>query len=239
MPETLKDRVGKLLDERGINPFEAARRGGLERSFVNDIMIGRKESVRGANLEKLAVGLGTTAQYLLTGDGSDAVERKLPADEPEATLPEFDIRAGASYGGGQDDSAWEAIEGPDGAVAAHRPVARWGMPRGFVERELGVTYGFADIIQIRGDSMEDGTAKALASGDRVIVDRKDTDPRQGGIFAVFDGDGVVVKQVEVVRGANPPRILCKSRNPSFDPFELTLEEPVRIIGRIAGKISRL
>lgn len=234
MGETLKDRVGKLLEEHGLNPFEAARRGGLERSFVNDIMIGRKTSVRGANLAKLAKGLGTTAQFLLTGgnDGDTPVAR---AEDPP-TLPEFDIRAGASYGGGQDDHAWESSESD---VGGHRPVARWGMPQGFVERELGVSFGFADIIQIRGDSMEDGTARALASGDRVIIDRKDTDPRQGGIFAVFDGEGVIVKQIEMVRGATPPRIVCKSRNSNFDTFELTLEEPVRIIGRVAGKISRL
>jgi hypothetical protein len=61
----LKDSSGKMvyelqraviarLKELKRNPFEAARLGGLERSFVNDILIGRKRSVRGENLERLA-----------------------------------------------------------------------------------------------------------------------------------------------------------------------------------------
>ena len=54
---TLKELVAARLDELGRNPFEAARIGGLERSFVNDILIEKKTSVRGQNLSKLAFGL--------------------------------------------------------------------------------------------------------------------------------------------------------------------------------------
>jgi hypothetical protein len=45
------------LKELNRNPFEAARLGGLERSFVNDILIGRKRTVRGENLGRLARAL--------------------------------------------------------------------------------------------------------------------------------------------------------------------------------------
>lgn len=150
------------------------------------------------------------------------------------SLPEYDIRAGASYGGGIDDQEWR-----DGDVAGHEPVASWGLPQAYVERELGLTYGFADILPVYGDSMDDGTAKALTSGDRVIIDRKDTDPRQGGIFAVWDGDGVIIKQVEIVRGANPPQIICTSRNPHYKPITLDIIGNVHVIGRVTAKFSRM
>jgi hypothetical protein len=65
----LRMLVSRRLAELGINPFEAARRGGLERSFVNDILIGKKRSVRGDNIGKLAVALETDPVSLLDSLG--------------------------------------------------------------------------------------------------------------------------------------------------------------------------
>lgn len=61
----LKAIVELRLTELGVNPFEAARRGGLERSFVNDLLIGRKKSVRGDNIGKLAAALEIDTASLL------------------------------------------------------------------------------------------------------------------------------------------------------------------------------
>jgi len=65
MEETLKDKVSARLKDLDRNPFEAARRAGLERGFVNDILNGRKRSVRGENLVKLAIGLDCDPNYLI------------------------------------------------------------------------------------------------------------------------------------------------------------------------------
>jgi transcriptional regulator with XRE-family HTH domain len=53
----LKEIVARRLSETGMNPFEAARRGGLERSFVNDILIGKKLSIRADKANQLAAAL--------------------------------------------------------------------------------------------------------------------------------------------------------------------------------------
>ena len=57
MNKALKDIVQGRLTELDRNPFDAARKGGLERSYVNDILIGKKKSVRGDKLEQLAAAL--------------------------------------------------------------------------------------------------------------------------------------------------------------------------------------
>ena len=62
----LKTIVKRRLAELGINPFEAARRGRLERSFVNDILNGKKHSIRGDNATKLATALEVDVVYLLS-----------------------------------------------------------------------------------------------------------------------------------------------------------------------------
>jgi DNA-binding Xre family transcriptional regulator len=62
---TLKSRVEERLRVLVINAFEAARRSGLSRDFVHDILADRKKSVRGDNLIKLARGLDCDPAYLL------------------------------------------------------------------------------------------------------------------------------------------------------------------------------
>lgn len=53
LQKLIADRIAELES----NPFEAARRGGLERSYINDILIGRKKSVRTDKIEQLARAL--------------------------------------------------------------------------------------------------------------------------------------------------------------------------------------
>jgi DNA-binding Xre family transcriptional regulator len=65
METQLQARVRERLASLKINPFEAARHGGLERGFINDILNGKKKSIRGDNLWKVAAALHCTTEYLL------------------------------------------------------------------------------------------------------------------------------------------------------------------------------
>jgi hypothetical protein len=65
MVSELRRVVMERWKELDRNPFEAARLGGLDRSFVNDIVIGRKRSVRGENLEHLARALDWDSRLLM------------------------------------------------------------------------------------------------------------------------------------------------------------------------------
>lgn len=71
---SLKANVERRLNELGINPYEAARRGGLERNFVQDILHERKRSVRGDNLDRLARGLACEPADLIPS-GKRTVDR--------------------------------------------------------------------------------------------------------------------------------------------------------------------
>jgi hypothetical protein len=70
------------------------------------------------------------------------------------------------------------------------------------------------------------------------------DVGQGGIFAVKDDvGGVVLTQVEAVRGADPLRMRCTPRNALYRPFELDLGRNgeihrAQIIGRAGARITR-
>lgn len=250
--DSLGARLKHAREAAGLTQAELAERVGMAgQSGIEAIESGR--SKRPTRIHEIAKACGVTVEWLqgreesapLKNRADRAVVRtpspqdisgldhlEMPADRSRS-LPELDLRGGASYGGGKADEEWQ-----DGNVSGDKPIAHWGLPSSFVQRELGLQYGFADVLQVRGDSMDDGSAKGLASGDRVIVDRRDTDTRQGGIFVVNDGEGVIIKQVELLRGHEPPRIICKSLNPRYDPITLILDGSVVVIGRVAGVISR-
>jgi phage repressor protein C with HTH and peptisase S24 domain len=236
---------------------------GLSQRSISDLETGA--TVETTKLNELAAALGVSPDWLLGREDDDDNMRaarmletvghlgkhKRPpgkgsfqaqVDESAQRIMhsvmrrvrEIDVRGGASYGGGIIDE-----EHQENGNSSDKVVAQWGLPAEFVESELGLRSAEMDIIKVRGDSMDDGSAKGLASGDRVMVDRSDQDVRQGGIFVVFDGVGIIIKQVELDREAQPPRIVCKSLNTRYSPITLTLESPVQVVGRVAARISRM
>ncbi len=63
----LQGLVAQRLEEMGLGPIEAATRGGLERTFIRDIVSGKKKSIRGDNLRRLAKALGVDPGALAVG----------------------------------------------------------------------------------------------------------------------------------------------------------------------------
>lgn len=60
----LKERVQKRLKELDESPITLARSVGLERGFINDIVVGRKVTVRGDKLALVAKALRCDPSYL-------------------------------------------------------------------------------------------------------------------------------------------------------------------------------
>lgn len=141
---------------------------------------------------------------------------------------EVDVRAGAGGGGIVAQAYGFMEEGKTTDPAKDR----WSFPKSFVSGELRTAPGSIDIVEILGDSME----PTLYSGDRVAVDTGHKNPWPDGLYMLWDGYGVIVKRVEIVRGTERPTIRCISDNPRHAPFELELSD-AHIIGRVIAKIS--
>ena len=99
------------------------------------------------------------------------------------------------------------------------------IPRSLVEDELRATPEDLLLIEARGDSMEPD----FLHGDQILVDKRDKNPVQPGAFALWDGDGYVVKLVErVPRERGRYRIF--SANGRFSAYEVE-EDEITIMGR--------
>lgn len=246
------ERVREAMLDLGLTQRELGERVGMSQQGIDSILSGKSKHPR--KIVELARVLRRTPEYLLHGDAQEPQRVPLgqefepdgDGDMPPAigngkrrhlspgAVPEFDLRGGASYGGGY--ALPSIVRDGDRVYDADIVKAEWIIPPSFLQGELRLTPAYTDVIAVDGPSM----IPDLMPGDRVLIDRTHRDPRQGGIFAVREDDGIIIKHVEIVRGSDPIRIVCKSSNPTYTPFELVLDgDRVAIIGRVAGRISRL
>lgn len=89
------------------------------------------------------------------------------------------------------------------------------------------------VIEVRGTSMEPD----FKQGDQILIDRRDTDTKQGGPFAIWDGDTYVFKNVERLPGAEG-KLRIFSTNPRFTDW-YPAPDDVRIEGRPVWRAHRL
>ena len=145
---------------------------------------------------------------------------------------EVDVRGG--MGGGGEAALVNHVDEHGNIIAGDDVRAIWELPSDYVRHELRVSPKSARLIEVRGDSM----SPTLESGDRVMIDTSDQVPSPGGLFALWDGFGVIVKRLEHVLNSDPPRLKIKSDNPRHDEVERTFDE-VNIIGRVVWFARRI
>lgn len=239
MAKSLKDLVAERLQALNINAFEAARRGGFTRTFVNDIITGRKKNVKGNQLASLAIALETSPSFLL----GEAVDGN---SEPSRHELEFNtsplakvIVAGTVEAGAfrevyaADDYTQETLFEPrDDAFPRARMLA----------------------FDVAGDSMNALTPRAIFPGDRVICvaygDIEDRLPLRDGMTVVIERtrDGGLmrewsIKQIELYedRIEFHPRSLNAKHKPIVikrDPHsdEGVMVSVIALVRRISNSI---
>lgn len=162
-----------------------------------------------------------------------------PMSHSSNKIREIDIRAGAG-GGGIDDSIFIKSTGNGLTVSTEVIRDTWEFPDSFVRGELRMEPSTTWIIEVSGDSGYDPSDPhapgSLFPGDKIIIDARDKRPSPPGPFVVHDGVGLVIKLVEVVPNTDPVRLRLSSRNPSYSPYEVTIDE-ANIIGRVRCRIS--
>jgi DNA-binding XRE family transcriptional regulator len=149
-----------------------------------------------------------------------------------SAVPEIDVRAGMGPGG---LAAWDYEPDGDGRPCeVDHVLGMWELPPAYLRQELRINPGAGRIIEVQGDSME----PTLSPGDRVMVNTHDRTPSPPGVFALWDGLGVVVKRVEFIPNTDPLRFVISSDNTKHERYERTAEE-LNIIGRVVWFARRM
>lgn len=107
------------------------------------------------------------------------------------------------------------------------------VPRHLVIDELRAKPQDLLLIEARGDSMEPD----FHHGDQILIDRRDVNPIQPGSFALWDGDGYVVKLIErIPQKKGWYRVF--SSNGRYQAYEVDARS-VKIMGRPVWFARRL
>ena len=161
----------------------------------------------------------SASEYRIASEWLDEVERRggfvddpdLPVADPQRDylpIPVLPSYAGMGGGGTGEGDLETAL-----------------VPRSLVEDELKARPSDLMLLEARGQSMEPD----FLHGDQLLIDLRDKNPVQPGAFALWDGDGYVVKLVERVP-SKPGYYRIFSANQRFSSYEVDASE-VRIMGR--------
>ncbi|MBN7804867.1 S24 family peptidase [Agrobacterium rosae] len=178
-----------------------------------------------------------------SGHSMEAVEPAIIKSIRSANdeVPELDARAGA--GGGGTFDLINVTDDYGNQVSAEVVKDHWQIPVSFLRGELRLEASKAVMIEVTGDSGYDPSNPhapgSIFPGDRVIVDARDTRPSPPGPFLVYDGSGFVVKLCDIVHRSDPPAIRLSSRNPTYPPYNVTLDDGHVIVGRVVGRFTRM
>lgn len=71
-----------------------------------------------------------------------------------------------------------------------------------------------------------------------MIDKDHTTPSPPGIYALYDGHGVVVKRLELVQGSDPEAVRVISDNPQHGPYTVILDD-AHVIGRVIWRATML
>jgi phage repressor protein C with HTH and peptisase S24 domain len=200
----------KGIARRKLKQVDVAEALGIEQDKVSKSLSGRRQW-KADEILKLQALLGdhddSTEHPEQPGSGRHGSYVDIPV------LPSF-----AGMGGG-------------GTGEGDRQIAK--LPRRLIEEELRGRASDFELIDVRGDSMQPD----FQHGDQILIDKRDRDPRQPGPFALYDGEGYVVKLVErIPQRRGWYRIF--SANERYTPYEIE-ETDTTIMGRPVWFARRL
>lgn len=163
------DRLQARLDERGLNPFSAAKAAGLGADYVRDILRGKVKQPGGYKLARLARALECSTDYLLgLSDDVGIAPGEGPDHQPLVShLPVLHRLAARVYRPPEDEN--EPVRGLSALVFKLSEFDEYKQWLGVVQDEHAlplIARGHAvHVIDIQDDH------RPLAAGDVVVVER--------------------------------------------------------------------
>lgn len=94
--------------------------------------------------------------------------------------------------------------------------------------------GYYKVIEIEGDSMNDGTPRSICDGDKLLLKEADGGdylnkvlPYRNSLFVIVSKEGIVCKQI-ILQDIDKEIIVCHSFNPLHKDYEISFEDIYQI-----------
>jgi len=244
-------RAARLRKAREHAGFDSAADAAARFGWVPSTYAAHENGQNGyANdAAKYAKAFKTSVAFLLEGERQPLISSFDPDARPEIVnerapaVAADGLRSGLSDGeiahldanlgaGLALDAPQVAFEQNGHTIGAANVLGTWRLPEFVAQRTLRAPARRIHIVECTGDSME----PRIMDGDFVFIDETKINPRMPGIFALWEGDGITIKRIEVVANSDPIRLRLIPENEKYSSYEQNGDE-VRIIGRYAGRFT--
>jgi SOS-response transcriptional repressor LexA len=238
--------IAEGLKQPGKSKKGLAKALGRQPSAVTELLKGNRE-IKAREVPIIADYLGLSAvpdrKLFGTNDSDSLVSSYDPEAENiggavyEGGL--FDVPAGeipqvaARLGLGLTADA-HVIEIPvgGGSKAAVEVVDTWKIPETILRKRIAGSLRSIHIVECVGDSM----SPRIKDGDFVFIDTAQRTPSPPGVFALWDGMGQTLKNLEFIPNSEPPQVRIIPDNEKYSTYERNLDE-VSIIGRYICRLT--
>ncbi|WP_145753899.1 helix-turn-helix domain-containing protein [Nitrospirillum amazonense] len=221
------NRIRELREAKRMTQEQLGALIGTDKTVISKLESGRTRLSQ-QRMMAIAASLGCGVAELLEPITVTSAPPDWGQDDASVEVAEVDI-----YG----DRRGGFLAGHGGKPQSFREdetIAPWRFPASYLSAELQVRPAAVRIVEVRGDGME----PTLLPGDRVMVNLADQSPSPPGIFALWDGQGVVIKRLELIMGSHPPLVEIRSDNPHHRVYERAAAD-IDIIGRVVWVGRRL
>jgi len=221
MGDLTRNRVRERIETLGLNPIEAARIAGFERTYFHDLLNGKKHTIREKNLPAAAQALQCDADYL-TGV-QDQPRRSGSAGNGRWTA------TGIAMSGISEAGAWRE---KDAQIASIGPIPIDPDPRYAKDEQ--------QAFRVRGEhaaglGIIDGTILVVASMEGLsLAGRK---LRAGDAVLVQRANGNLFETTVRVFEDTPDGVRLSAKPAHGEIAALELGEGVEIIGLIVRAIK--
>lgn len=196
-------KIGRELREyfenQGVKQAEVARRIGVKPQYITKVFSNERE-IGKSQIEKWVTQFGFNKVWLLTGEGEMLINNETLPEQTHDTyrIPLLPISA---QGGAFNDFVVSVQESE-------------------CERVISPIKNADFAISIQGDSM----APEYPSGSQVLIKRINERAfiEWGKTYVLDTCNGSVVKNL--YPSDDPNKVICKSINPDFPPFEVSLSD---------------
>lgn len=229
--DPVRQTIRDLLWQRGLNMRETSLAIDRNVSYMHGFLErGTPKVLSRHDAEKLAEVLGCEANTLHHTERPPRPKRvrtrqhpTVPKGEgpvPLTAIPEVEVEASAGPGALAEEFVTEK--------------ARWLLPEGMIRYEGSASPAAMRVLRVRGESME----PELSEGDRLLVDTARRRPETGEMFVLWDGNGLVVKRVELANDSDAPALRLKSAHPDYADYTC-LAQDVHIVGKVLWTVRRV
>jgi SOS-response transcriptional repressor LexA len=240
--------IAEGLKQPGKSKKGLAKALGRQPSAVTELLKGNRE-IKAREVPIIVDYLGLTVALEKVPFATNVSNSLATSYDPDA---EDMSRSGAAYEGGLFDvpageipqvaaqlglgltADAHVIEIPvgGGSKAAVEVVDTWKIPETILRRRISGSLRSIHIVECRGDSM----SPRIKDGDFVFIDTAQRTPSPPGVFALWDGMGQTLKNLEYIPNSEPPQVRIIPDNEKYSTYERNLEE-VSIIGRYICRLT--